>query len=52
MVIGLQIEKLHKGGGGGEWAPLAVLDSKKSGLFRVKNNISVVFSIVYHSANP
>ena len=48
MVIGLQIAKLHRGGGG----PLAVLDSKKSGLFRVKNNISVVFSIVNHSANP
>ena len=34
MVIGLQIRKLHKGGGGEN--PPAVLDSKKPGLFRVK----------------
>ena len=35
LVIGLQMRKLH-GGGGAESAPPAVLDSKKPGLFRVK----------------
>ena len=36
MVIGLQIGKLHREGGGRNPPPRAVLDSKKSGLFRVK----------------
>ena len=34
MVIGFQIRKLHRGGGGFR-PPPAVLDSKKPGLFRV-----------------
>ena len=36
MVIGLQIGKLHRGGGRIP-SPLAVLDCKKLGLFRVKS---------------
>ena len=37
MVIGLQIGKLHGGGGGGRGGicPLALQDSGKPGLFRV-----------------
>ena len=38
MVIGLQIEKLHTGRGGGI-APPALPDSEKGGLFRVKEKI-------------
>ena len=37
MVIGLQIRKLHRGGGIRP-PPPAVLDSKKPGLFRVKDH--------------
>ena len=38
MVIGLQIRKLDGGGGGRNLPPQAVLDSKKPGLFRVKDS--------------
>ena len=39
MVIGLQIRKLHRGGGIRP-PPPAVLDSKKPGLFRVKYDVN------------
>ena len=36
MVIGLEIGKLHRGGGGRNPPSRDVLDSKEPGLFRVK----------------
>ena len=36
MVPGFQMGKLQRGGGGTESPPLAVLDSKKPGMFRTK----------------
>ena len=39
MVIGLQIRKLHGGGGGGAESP-ALLDSEKPGLCRVNTNFN------------
>ena len=50
MVIGLQIGKLH--GGGAEWGPPAVPDSKKPGLFRVKSGkLSLGNSLLQCEAN-